>query len=58
MVNFNLVISYRKAHPMIRLVYHFHIYYHMRRVLKRLQVPLPDETGFNAVENPYTESEF
>ena len=30
----------------------------MRQVLKRLQVPLPHETGFNAADNPYTESEF
>ena len=30
----------------------------MRRVLKRLQVPLPHETGFNTADNPYTESEF
>ena len=30
----------------------------MRRVLKRLQTPLPFETGFNAADNPYTESEF
>ena len=43
---------------MIRSVYRFHIYYHVRRVLKRLQVPLPHETGFNAADNPYTESEF
>ena len=47
-----------KAHPMIRSVYQFHIYYHMRRVLKRLQVSLPHKTGFNAADNPYTESEF
>ena len=47
-----------KAHPMIRSVYRFHVYYHMRRVLKRLQVPLPHETSFNAADNPYTESEF
>ena len=45
------------AHPMIRAAYHFHVYYHMRRVLKRLQVPLPHETGFNAADYPYTESE-
>ena len=43
---------------MIRSVYRFHVYYHVRRVLKRLQVPLPHETGFNADDNPYTESEF
>ena len=46
------------AHPMIRAVYCFHMYYHVRRVLKRLQVPLPHETGFNAADNPYTESDF
>ena len=50
-------LNYTK-HPMIRLVYRFHIYYHVRRVLKRLQTPLPHETGFNTVDNPYTESEF
>ena len=43
---------------MIRSVYRFHVYYHVRRILKRLQVPLPHETGFNAADNPYTESEF
>ena len=30
----------------------------MRWVLKRLQTLLPHETGFNAADNPYTESEF
>ena len=43
---------------MIRSVYRFHVYYHVRRILKKLQVPLPQETGFNAADNPYTESEF
>ena len=43
---------------MIRSVYRFHVYYHVRQVLKRLQTPLPHETGFNAADNPYTESEF
>ena len=46
------------AHPVIRAVYHFHVYYHGRRVLKRLQTPLPHETGFNTADNPYTESVF
>ena len=50
-------LNYTK-HPMIRSVYRFHIYYHVRRILKRLQTPLPHETGFNAADNPYTESEF
>ena len=43
---------------MIRSVYRFHVYYHVRRILKKLQVPLPHETSFNADDNPYTESEF
>ena len=50
-------LNYTK-HPMIRSVYRFHVYYHVRRVLKRLQVPLPHETGFNVADNPYNESEF
>ena len=50
-------LNYTK-HPMIRSVYRFHVYYHVRRILKRLQTPLPHETGFIAADNPYTESEF
>ena len=50
-------LNYTK-HPMIRLVYHFHVYYHVRRILKKLQTPLLHETGFKAAANPYTESEF
>ena len=50
-------LNYTK-HPMIRSVYRFHVYYHVRRILKRLQTPLQHETGFNAADNPYTESEF
>ena len=50
-------LNYTK-HPIIRVVYRFHVYYHVRQVLKRLQVPLPHETSFNAADNPYTESEF
>ena len=50
-------LNYTK-HPMIRLVYRFHVYYHVRRILKRLQVPLPHETSFNVADNPYTWSEF
>ena len=50
-------LNYTK-HPMIRSVYRFHVYYHVRQVLKKLQTPLPHETGFNAADNPYTESDF
>ena len=34
------------------------MYYHVRRVLNRLQTPLPHEIGFNAADNPYTSSKF
>ena len=50
-------LNYTK-HSMIRLVYRFHVYYHVRRILKRLQTPLPHETGFITADNPYTESVF
>ena len=50
-------LNYTK-HPMIRLVYRFQVYYHERQVLKRLQTPLPHQTGFSAADNPYTESDF
>ena len=50
-------LNYKK-HPIIRVVYRFHMYYHMRRILKRLQTPLPHETGFNAADNPFTSSDF
>ena len=52
----SVCLNYKK-HPMIRAVYRFHVYYHVRRVLKRLQTPLPHETSFSAADNPYTESE-
>ena len=49
-------LNYKK-HPMIRAVYRFHVYYHERCILKRLPTPLPHETGFNAADNPYPESD-
>ena len=50
-------LNYTKQ-PMIRAVYQFHVYYHVRRVLKRLQAPLIHKTGFRAADNPFTKSEF
>ena len=43
---------------MVWAVYRFHMYYHVRQVLKRLQVPLPYEASFNTSDNPYTREEF
>ena len=36
-------LNYKK-HPMVRSVDQFHVYYHIRQVLKRLQVHLPYES--------------
>ena len=43
---------------MLRSVYRFHVYYHVRRVFERLQVSLPYESGFNAADNPYSSEGF
>ena len=34
------------------------MYYYVRRVLKRLQIPLPHKVGFNPSDNPYSKEEF
>ena len=39
--------------PMIRSIYHFHDYYHIRRILKILEIPLPYENSFNQYNNLY-----
>ena len=51
-------LLYSFCNLVIKAVYRFHVYYHVRQVLKRLQAPLPLETGFNAADNPYMSSEF
>ena len=43
---------------MIRAVYRFHVYYHVRRILTKSQVPLSHEASFNAADNSYMSSEF
>ena len=45
-------------HPMVRSLHRFHVYYHVRRILKRLHVPLPQEAGFSTSDNPYTNEDF
>ena len=50
-------LNYKK-HSIVRAVYQFHVYYHVRRILKRLQALLPHQTSFNAADNPYTNEEF
>ena len=44
--------------PMIRSAYRFHVYYHIRRILKMLEIPLPYENSFNQYNNPYNHEKF
>ena len=44
--------------PMIRTIYRFHVYYHIRRILKILEIPLPYENSFNQYNNPYNHEKF
>ena len=37
----------------ITSIYRFHVYYHIRRILKTLEIPLPYENSFNQYNNPY-----
>ena len=44
--------------PMIRSIYRFHVYYHIRRILKILEDPLPYENSFNQCHNLYNHEKF
>ena len=44
--------------PMLRSIYHFHVYYHIRRILKIIEIPLPYENSFNQYNNPYNHEMF
>ena len=44
--------------PMIRSINCFHVYYHIRRILRILEIPLPYENSFNQYNNPYNHEMF
>ena len=44
--------------PMIRSIYRFHVYCHIRKILKILEIPLPYENSFNQYNNPYNHEKF
>ena len=44
--------------PMIRSIYRFRVYYHIRRILKIMEIPLPYENSFNQYNNPYSHEMF
>ena len=39
--------------PLVRALYRFHVYYHVRRILKRMLTPLPGEEGFDKYNNAF-----
>ena len=56
-----LCISWQHLnHPnlLVRSVYRFHVYFHVRLILHDLGIPLPHEDGFSKVKNAYTKSEY
>ena len=44
--------------PMIRSIYRFHVHYHIRRILKIIEIPLPYENSFNQYNNLYIHQKF
>ena len=44
--------------PMIRSIYRFHVYYHIRRILKILEIPLPIKKSFNQFNNSYNHEKY
>ena len=40
--------------PLVRALYRFHVYYHVRRILKRMLTPLPGEEGFDKYNNAFS----
>jgi len=45
-------------HLLVLVLYRFHVYYHIRRIFKQMQTPLPFEDNFNQYNNPYSKEEF
>ena len=44
--------------PLLRRLYRFHVYYHIRRILKILEILLAYENSFNQYNNPYNHEMF
>ena len=52
-------VEYMNAkNPMVRSIYRFHVYYHIRRILNILEIPLPYENSLNRYNNPYNHEKF
>ena len=56
-----LCISWQHLnHPnlLVRSVYRFHVYFHIRLILHELGISLPHEDGFSKVKNAYIKSAY
>ncbi|MEL6629203.1 MAG: hypothetical protein AAFQ92_27040, partial [Bacteroidota bacterium] len=40
--------------PLVRALYRFHTYYHVRRILSRIGVPTPSQEGFDKYNNAFS----
>ena len=53
-----LCICQNAKKPMIRNIYRFHVYCHIRRILKLPENPLTYENSFSQYNNPYNHEKF
>ena len=49
---------FRNKQPLFASLIRFHLYYHVRKILYRLEVPLPDEQAFQQLKNDYSGEEY
>ena len=52
------VEHFNAKEPMIRSIYRFHVYYHIRRILKILEIPLSYENSYSQYNNPYNHEKY
>lgn len=45
-------------YPLAKSVYRFHAYYHIRRIMKILEVTLPDQDGFNQYDSSFNNEKY
>ena len=46
-------IHLNSEQPLVKALYRFHAYYHIRRILRRMLTPLPGEEGFDKYNNAF-----
>ena len=48
----------KSPNPFLGSIYNFHAYYHIRRILARMEAPTPLESGYDRYNNNYSRSVF